>query len=207
MPLSGPLPNIPTLPWILAEGGALDVDLCPDCWERNAHLERYELATRVLGGMRVVDFGCGVGYGSEMLTKSGCVVVSVDSSEESLGLATQRRPEQSQFVRPGDPVLDNPFDGIVAFEVIEHLDNPGWFFEWASKRAKHIVVSVPVIPTVGVNPHHKTDFTQVSFRKMVNRYFAVESEFPQTMPFNRNPCILIIHAINRNPKNIIGSNL
>lgn len=25
-------------PWILSDGGSLDVDGCPDCWERRSHM-------------------------------------------------------------------------------------------------------------------------------------------------------------------------
>ena len=201
MSFLGPLQNFATLPWILSDGGALDIDLCPDCWERNAHLERYELATRAFPGMHVVDFGCGVGYGSEMLSKAGCVVVSLDTSEQALVLANHRR--KGCFVRPGDPLLDAPFGAIVAFEVIEHLDDPVSFFEWAAQRSRHILVSVPVIPTVGINPHHRTDFTPESFRRLVSDQFEIQSEWPQCLPLRSDPVILIVHAINRNPENII----
>src|ERR1043166_389255 len=78
------IPDNPTLPWILKEGGALDLDSCPDCWERNAHLERYAFAARVCRNMRVLDFGCGVGYGSEILACAGNLVTAVDTSELAL---------------------------------------------------------------------------------------------------------------------------
>ena len=70
-------PILETAPWMLSDGGALDVDTCPDCWERRAHIERYVWAGKVCTGMRVLDFGCGVGYGSEMLMEAGAARVGM----------------------------------------------------------------------------------------------------------------------------------
>jgi len=200
-----PLQNFSTQPWMLADGGALDVDACPDCWERNAHLERYDLAARALGGMHLIDFGCGVGYGAEMLAAAGCVVVAVDLSAEALGLARKRRAGCASFVAPGSNLLNAPFGGVVAFEVIEHLDDPLSFMGWAAQRARHVLLSVPVVPTVTTNPYHRTDFTQESFRQLISSQFAIRSEWFQTMPLQATPAVMIVHAENLRPDLILES--
>ena len=186
------IPDNPTLPWILKEGGALDVDSCPDCWERNAHLERYAFAARACRGMRILDFGCGVGYGAELLAHAGNTVTAVDSSSEAISLARLRRgaTEIVVFCEPGWDF--DPFDACTAFEVIEHLDDPGKFIH--TVKARHLICSVPVVPTLETNPHHKHDFTREQFRAMIEARYRIVTEWSQIRPFQKDPCIAVIHA-------------
>ena len=60
----------------------------PDCWERRAHIERYKFACMVCSGMRVLDFGCGVGYGSKMLAEAGNTVIGYDPSDRALAIGS-----------------------------------------------------------------------------------------------------------------------
>ncbi len=191
------LQDAPTLPWILSEGGALDVDRCPDCWERNAHIERYEFACRVFIETRVLDFGCGVGFGSEMLaTRALNTVVGYDSSETALRIARERRGHCATFV--GDLPIAEEFMGIVAFEVLEHLTDPEWFLENAASQGRHLVVSTPIVPTMATNPHHRHDFTPEQFRSMVEKHFEIVTEWNQIRPFQKDPCYAVIHGASRN---------
>ena len=52
--------------------GQVDVDLL------NEHLARYSFAARLARGKRVLDAGCGAGYGSAELARSAESVVGVD---------------------------------------------------------------------------------------------------------------------------------
>ena len=179
-------PVIETSPWMLADGGALDVDECPDCWERRAHIERYVYACRAFVGMDVMDFGCGVGYGAEMLAAAGNRVTAVDSSVEALQIAKLRRahlPIDFLDHIPGR----HKFDAVVALEVVEHLDDPAKFINriWA----RHLLVSVPVRPTVGANPHHRNDFTLDGFTALLEQHWQVTVRWIQVEPFHDAPSI------------------
>ena len=56
------------------------------------HVARYTWASAFCSGRRVLDAGCGAGYGSELLNGAGASeVVAVDSSEAALQLAPRRR--------------------------------------------------------------------------------------------------------------------
>lgn len=183
---------------MLPDGGALDVDFCPDCWERNAHLERYEFACRVFLEAKILDFGCGVGYGSEMLaTRSLNVVVGVDSSETALAIARSRRGTLAEFVDLGDLRALDLFTGTVAFEVLEHLVDPEAFLDRTARFSRHLVVSTPVVPTVATNPHHRHDFTPEQFRSMIEKRFKIVTEWSQIRPFQKNPCYAVIHGASR----------
>jgi SAM-dependent methyltransferase len=184
-------PILETAPWMLSDGGALDVDRCPDCWERRAHIERYTWACRVCTGMRVLDFGCGVGYGSEMLAAAGNSVTAVDTSEFALALAEEFHPGPMYL-----PTIPSkyPFDACVAFEVLEHLDDPQHFID--TVPARHLIVSVPVRVEQD-NPHHKQHFTSWRMRAMLLRRFLPRSCWQQTEPYHWDPSIVIFHMEER----------
>jgi protein-L-isoaspartate O-methyltransferase len=61
--------------------GEVDIDLL------NEHLARYTFAARLARGKRVLDAGCGAGYGSAELSLSAHSVVGVDSAAEAVAFA------------------------------------------------------------------------------------------------------------------------
>src|ERR1700742_1669756 len=80
----------PPLPWrhALAEftgeriiPGGVDIDLL------NEPLARYAFASRLARGKRVLDAGCGAGYGSAELAHAAQTVVGIDVSPEALAFA------------------------------------------------------------------------------------------------------------------------
>ena len=89
----------------------------------NEHFARYQLALRWCPGRRVLDAGCGTGYGSAELARSAASVIGIDFSEEAISYAKDHFREANLEFRIGDCLRlpDGPFDLIVTFEVIEHL--------------------------------------------------------------------------------------
>lgn len=91
------------------------------------HIARYQFALPYCDGGRVLDAGCGVGYGSAMLARGAREVVGIDYSERAIVTARAdygHRPN-TKFHRWSllDPPFPGaPFDAVVCFEVIEHLD-------------------------------------------------------------------------------------
>src|SRR5947207_16020697 len=61
--------------------GEVDVDLL------NEHLARYAFAARLARGKRVLDAGCGAGYGSAELAHSAQNVIGIDVSADALTFA------------------------------------------------------------------------------------------------------------------------
>ena len=68
--------------------GQVDVDLL------NEHLARYAFAVRLARGKRVLDAGCGAGYGAEELSHLAESVVGLDVAAEAIEFAqaNYRRP-------------------------------------------------------------------------------------------------------------------
>lgn len=93
---------------------------------RNEHLARYCFAEPLARGRRVLDAGCGEGYGAARLARDSAAVYGLDNSEEAVSHARANCPGVV-FVR-GDctnlPFAGASLDLVTAFEVIEHLN--GW---------------------------------------------------------------------------------
>lgn len=92
------------------------------------HLRAYSEAARLSTGLRVLDIGCNLGYGSGILSESAANVVGVDVSEMAIQKARQmvQKPNAS-FLRVNGGILpfeEKEFDIITAFQLIEHLPDP-----------------------------------------------------------------------------------
>jgi 2-polyprenyl-3-methyl-5-hydroxy-6-metoxy-1,4-benzoquinol methylase len=90
------------------------------------HARRYGFAAKRCRGKRVLDAGCGSGYGTRILALEASECVGVDRDPEAVRLA------ESLFTTPGvrfavadatrfEALPDESFDVVVALEVLEHL--------------------------------------------------------------------------------------
>ncbi|HYO16739.1 MAG TPA: class I SAM-dependent methyltransferase [Thermoanaerobaculia bacterium] len=94
-----------------------------------AHLALYVFAAALARGKRVLDLGCGTGYGSARMAGAGAgSVVGLDSDAKSLAYARKRFSGPAvRFVQgsvealPGDL---GTFDLVVAANLLPHLASP-----------------------------------------------------------------------------------
>jgi ubiquinone/menaquinone biosynthesis C-methylase UbiE len=94
-----------------------------DLWAE--HIARYAFAARLADGARVLDIGCGTGYGTAELAQRARSATGIDISADAIVYARQHYPAAT-FVAASATSVPFPaasFDLITAFEVIEHLDN------------------------------------------------------------------------------------
>jgi O-antigen biosynthesis protein len=144
------------------------------------HLARYWLAADLASGLTVLDAGCGMGYGTEMIARAGASrVVGIDLAPEAIAAASERVGGVAEF-QVGD-VRDPPFereafDLVVCFEVLEHLEDP----EPALTALKDVLrdggLMIASSPNRGVyppgNPHHLHEFTLGELRDALEARFA-----------------------------------
>lgn len=104
------------VPWSLAVGGPV----------MSKHVARYAWAMPSVYYCRVVDIGCGAGYGSFLMSWGAREVHGVDVSEEAVIYARAWfRAANLHFSRLNVARETLPEAEVyVAFEVLEHLDRP-----------------------------------------------------------------------------------
>ena len=176
----------------------MDVPNLPDSdAEKRLHLERYEYAAKALTGMRVLDCACGMGYGTAMLNAAALWTVGVDLDPEAIALARKRFPAPYFWI--GDiheqiAAFSPCIDALVSFETLEHLTDPENVVQRLPGSIKTILASAPIIPTVGINLAHRTDFSQDSFRALIGSRFKIVYERLQDGP-NGKPLYLMLHGV------------
>ncbi len=115
---------------------------------RRDHVARYEWAASVIPkGSRVVDFACGVGYGTRILADAGNDVCGYDRDREALAYAAEHYISgMATDFRVAD---GNAPDGLreaeaaVCFETIEHIEDPRPLLKALRVSAPMLIASVP----------------------------------------------------------------
>jgi ubiquinone/menaquinone biosynthesis C-methylase UbiE len=96
-----------------------------DLWAE--HMARYAFAGRLAADARVLDIGCGTGYGTAELAQRARSAVGIDISADALRYAREHYSiPNATFLAASATAVPFPqksFDLITAFEVIEHLGN------------------------------------------------------------------------------------
>lgn len=90
------------------------------------HVATYRFAEQYTRGKRVLDYGCGSGYGSAEIAETANDVVGVDISEDAVAHARSHfRKERLRFDRVDPdaklPFGDGTFDTVLSFQVFEHV--------------------------------------------------------------------------------------
>jgi SAM-dependent methyltransferase len=154
-----------------------------DLWAE--HIARYAFAARFAAGARVLDIGCGTGYGTAELAQQAQTVTGIDVSDDALAFAREHYPiPNAKFFAASAtavPFSSASFDLITAFEVIEHLDN--WHdLLIEARRLLHpngtLLVSTPnklyyaeSRASEGPNPFHAHEFEFAEFRDALGAVF------------------------------------
>jgi SAM-dependent methyltransferase len=165
--------------------GEVDIDLL------NEHMARYTFAARLARGKRVLDAGCGAGYGSVELGRAAERVVGVDRAADAIEFARANYAAHNVTFEEAScealPHADASFELVVAFEVIEHLQDWRGFLREAHRVLVpngQLVVSTPnklyyteSRGADGANPFHVHEFDFEEFRAELKAVYPHVSLF------------------------------
>jgi SAM-dependent methyltransferase len=191
------------------------------------HIQRYAFVVECMRpGARVLDAGCGSGYGSAYLADHGAAsVVAVDISAEALAAA------RLHFDRPAiawvaedchtlaAAAAHAPFDLICSLENLEHLAEPERFLDRVSRllaRGGTFVVSTPNREAMNrlrglrgdapsANPHHSREFSEEELRALLlGRFEEVTMRYQTLDPADRLAYEPALNALWTNPAMRLG---
>lgn len=179
VPLGGTANRVrhPTIGHVAFE--RLVVGESPPPRELEQHIARYAWAFRFIEDKRVVDVGCGGGYGSFLLSWIAREVEGVDL--DAAAIESARRAYQG----PRYTVLDGTSDELpqadvaTCFEVLEHVDDPAALCRSLFAAAPEVLLSYPN-PLLGgphLNPHHKVDWPLRVLKRELRAAGATSFEF------------------------------
>jgi 2-polyprenyl-3-methyl-5-hydroxy-6-metoxy-1,4-benzoquinol methylase len=100
---------------------------CPDFPDENFfnHFKVYRFASQFCLGRKILDVGCGTGYGTSHLAESAKMAVGIDLSRQAVRYARKRyRNPNLEFLRMSAESLEfteRSFDFVLSTENFEHL--------------------------------------------------------------------------------------
>ncbi len=145
------------------------------------HVSRYCLASQFAERNKVLDIGCGEGFGSSLLSRGAESVVGCDVSAKAINYSNLKYGDgKAEFlVCDGTklPFEDASFDVVVAFEVIEHIKNPSALLKVVRRTLQRkgvLVISTPkrIVPVLRLNPFHIREFNYQEFESLLASSFG-----------------------------------
>lgn len=149
-------------------------------YDEARHLAAYRYARTLAAGKRVLDAGCGNGFGTRILADVAASVVGVDYSADAVRQATAHWMRSNLVFRQLDLTApaddDDTFDLVLNFQVVEHIDDPGRFLRGLHARLAPggtLVLTTPNrLTSFSENPYHVREYAPAELRALLAPVFS-----------------------------------
>lgn len=148
------------------------------------HRSDYERVSRVVLNADVLDLGCNSGYGTEILSQYCRSIVGVDVSPRAIEMAKEKvKRKNVQFSLIDGftlPFKNNSFDCVASFQVVEHIQDYGLFFDEIKRVLKPDGLLILTTPNAEIrvkpgdkpwNPFHVHEFSSSELDELLSKYF------------------------------------
>jgi len=147
-------------------------------------IEKYLMIRQWCYG-NVLDFACGCGYGSYLISKNPDVkkVYGIDNNITAICWADKHfKNNKIEFVQTdtglfttGVGFFDKEIDTMVCLETIEHIEDKDLVPDTANRlNVKQLLLSFPSKKTTHYNKYHFYDYDTETICKLFNQYCIVE---------------------------------
>ena len=161
---------------------------------RQGHIRRYlkvmSSIIDIADDTKILDAGCGYGYGSYLLSQKSSQVIGLDSSEDAINYAQQNYLKSNiTYIRDSIESCNlntlGDQDIIACFEVLEHVDNPNevlkFFYNLLKKNHGYLFISTPNASNASCNNeyHHQVFKINDILLLLKNNRFEIKAMFGQ----------------------------
>jgi 2-polyprenyl-3-methyl-5-hydroxy-6-metoxy-1,4-benzoquinol methylase/glycosyltransferase involved in cell wall biosynthesis len=188
------------------------------------HWHRYAYASQLVRGKRVLDLGCGEGYGSYLLARTAASVVGIDIDENSVKHARNKYIKHNLEFEVGS-ITEVPipgthlFDVAVCFEALEHVEDHHRLLTEVKRLLTPDGVFIVSTPNKSVysdephfnNPFHVHELYFHEFRELFKKYFRNVKFLGQRIfcnssiwpVFSDNDSRVVEYVVDRNRKEFV----
>lgn len=144
------------------------------------HIATYQFGSKYAKGKRVLDYGCGSGYGSFILSNVAEKVTAIDTDKDTIEYAKSNY-SASNLDYKNISKLNEKFDLITSFQVIEHVDNVKNYIAQLRSLLKpngYVLLSTPERKNrlfkyiqKPWNIYHKREYSEETIRRQLMKIF------------------------------------
>ena len=141
-------------------------------------LKAYVLAADHVHG-DLLEVGCGEGRGINWLLPKVNSFAAIDKIDTIIEVLRNQYPNvkfTSDFIPPLNAYADNSFDWVVSFQVIEHIQDDGFFLKEIHRVLKpggRALLTTPNRPmSLSRNPWHIREYTAEELTQLAKKYFS-----------------------------------
>lgn len=151
------------------------------------HKSSYLWAARWCEGKNILDYGCGTGYGSNIIAGESEKICAVDVSTDALDFARSHYSHPNLTFKAIEsnqplPFPSSSFDVVISFQVIEHIENDEFYISEASRVLKSGGVLLLITPDrknrlfcwqQPWNRWHIREYSEKHLTKLIENYFHI----------------------------------